>query len=778
MTENRKTLQLQRDLDAVLARERKAMAALNQAAELVAFSPSLSRLHSREPILAQTGAKARNVLGFHSLAIFLFNEQDHDIELAFSDPDAQRGRLQRELDELIEQGAVAWALNRDQPRFVSATHAPTGARQEMLMHCIATPARVRGIFLGLLAQRRSTLSDIQLPLLSIVLQQGAQMLESFELYNMHRQANLELAGNVRKLKAARSELTAAHDRLEQTVQERTRELERAVQSLEEEARERLHVQQRLQERETTLRALFNATDNLIIMVDGQGRVLTCNDAATRVFGMQDGQLRGKSPWDLMEPQAAEAAFDALKKALRLEQPVYHQHSQAGRDYSVKLYPVTTADGEAVIAMFGHDVTEQRRAEQALRESESRYRSLFEDSPVSLWEEDCSEVKRHFDSLRAQGVIDFAAYFARNPEEVARCAAMIRVVDVNRAALTTHGATCKEQLLQGVAMLFMDQSMECVAEILATLAHGGLSYQGESVNRTLDGRVIDVQVQFNVAPNHEKKLKKVVVSILDVTRRKDMERALLKAKEAAEAASRAKSDFLANMSHEMRTPLNGALGMAQILLDMELEHEQREFVQSIHDNSRRMLDMVNDLLDLSSIGRKRFVLQRRPFCLEESMAPVAAAFEEQCRRKGLAFRMDMDRDIPGVLVGDEGRFKQALVNLLANAVKFTQHGRVGVCIASSKPLRPSPQDENVLWLHCSVVDTGSGISEARLEQVFESFELGESYLTKRHGGAGLGLSIAREIVHKMGGEIWVQSERGAGSTFFFTVPFEQVPADEA
>lgn len=777
MSADRKIQQLQQDLESVLQRERRAMAALHQAAELVSFAPGLSKLSSPEPIVAQILAKAQSVLEFSGIGVFLFDERDHDLVLAGCAPENSRTRLQKEMDTLIEQGAVAWAVNRGNYRFVTAAHAPHephephGQEQELLLQSISTPARVRGVFLGILAEDRSSLSDIQLPLFFIVMQQGAQLLESFELYNMHRRANVSLTENVRLLQAARRELAIAHEKLEEKVEERTQELKEVVTRLEDEVLQRRQVQEKLHNRETTLRALFNATDNLIIMVNKEGGVLTCNNAACEVFGANLDILRGKRPHELMPPDRAKAALNALRTALREKQPVYYNHSQGEREYSVKLYPVESEGMEAMVAMFGQDVTERRRAERAVRESESRYRSLFEDSPVSLWEEDCSAVKQEIDSLKQQGVTDFRAWLAERPEQLKRLAAMVHVVDVNRATVAIYGAASKKELLQGLDKVLHKDGMDCLLEIFLTLAQGGLSYHGESVNHTLDGRTIDVAVQLNVLPGYEQSMKKVVVSIMDVTESKSMERDLLQAKEAAEAANKAKSDFLANMSHEMRTPLNGVLGMTQILQGTELAVDQQEYVETIQDNSLRLMHMVNDLLDLSNINGRRFVLDEQVFSINNCLKSIAAAFQERCSRKGLAFNLQVDPHIPDKLVGDMERLKQVFVILLDNAVTYTDQGSVKVCIASVPPRRPGPLDEKAVWLHCSVADTGIGISEHRQKHIFDTFELGESYLTKRYSKAGLGLTIARGIVEKMGGEIWMQSEQGVGSTFFFSVRFK-------
>lgn len=757
--------QLRRDLDELRERERRAMAALEQAAELALFSPGLSRLESREPILRQMLAKAAGLVEFQALGIFLFH-RDEDLLLSLCEPEDQAPLLQTELGAFIDAGSVAWALERNKAQFAMATTV----QADCLLHGILTPARMRGVFLGVLRSERSDLTAIQLSLLSIVLQQGAQMLESYELYSLHRHANYKLAENVKVLHATRDELDQARGNLERQVAERTRELAEANAALTREIAERREAQERLRHRELTLRALFNASDNLIFMVDQDGVVLDCNHSAALLFEREPETLGGLGPRELLPPDAAEAALTALRKAVRDERPVYHHQDYRGRQYALKLFPVRLETGRVLVAMFGQDITERKRAEAALRESESRFRSLFEDSPISLWEQDCSELAAFFHTLRDRGVTDFHKHFQEHPEDVLHCTTLVRVVNVNKASLAMYQAAHKQELLDNLDALLNEESLPAFAEIMAALAQGAVHYEAESVNLDLAGERKDVLVHINVAPGYEQSLGKTIVSIQDTTARKAMERDLLQAKETAEAASKAKSVFLANMSHELRTPLNGILGLAQMLLGPDTPQEQKECLDSILDSARQILSIVNDLLDLSGIDEGRFALREQPFALREALRSLETTFAGRARDKGLRFELRVDKEIPDRFLGDVGRFKQLFINLLTNALKFTEQGFVRVCLAPGAPPQVSGQDrgETGCWLHCSVEDSGVGIPADRLPTIFESFTLGEDYLTKRYSGTGMGLTIARSIVQKMGGELWVQSEEGRGSSFFFSL----------
>jgi PAS domain S-box-containing protein len=336
---------------------------------------------------------------------------------------------------------------------------------------------------------------------------------------------------------------------------------------------------------------------------------------------------------------------------------------------------------------------------------------------------------------------------------------------NPSATRVFGYEAGEVIGRSVGVLNPSDGKGDEADILAKVLAGERVEQYETQRRRRDGTLVDVSLTVSPILDPGKAVVGTAVIARDVSGRKAAEAELAAARDQALEASRLKSAFLASMSHEIRTPMNAVIGMTGILLDSPLSPEQRECADIVRASGNALLDIINDILDFSKIEAGKMRLEVMAFDLRQVVEEATDIVVQRAQDKKLELVAGIDEDVPTAVVGDPGRLRQVLINLLGNAVKFTDRGTVAV------RTRMAGQSPEKVSMRFEVSDTGVGIPSDQQQRLFEPFQQGDSSSTRRHGGTGLGLAISRQIVEMMDGEIGVRSEPGAGSTFWFTATLE-------
>ncbi len=529
-------------------------------------------------------------------------------------------------------------------------------------------------------------------------------------------------------------LREARDQLEARVRERTLNLELEI-------AERQHTQFLLKESEELFRALNEAAP-VGIAAEADDRIVLSNPAFREMFGYAEEELTGKSLNDLVLTPAMLESGVSMSKLVRSGRVVHRtvkRKRKGGKEIDVEVFgaPLNLEGrGQGFLAIYV-DISKRVEAEKSIRESEELFRLLSSAAPIGI--------------------------FRADPEG--------RWVYVNQRWSEMTGRAAESALGYGWLEAVHPEERKQTERLWKTATEMGIELQDETRFLTPEGNTNWVYWGSRALHGPDGSLIGFVGVIEDITKRRSSEQRLLEAKQAAESANEAKSQFLANMSHEIRTPMNGILGMTELTLETPLSGQQREYLEMVRSCAESLLEIIEDVLDFSKIETGKAELESVPFaildCVENALQPVTV----RAQQKGVELGWLVNGELPEMVQGDPTRLRQILINLLGNAVKFTEEGEVSLGVECLN------RGEEKVEIRFEVRDTGMGIPAESHSVIFEAFQQSDASVTRQFGGTGLGLSISAKLVRMMGGEIELESTEGKGSRFYFTIKLKTVTDGE-
>ncbi|WP_244512282.1 response regulator [Maridesulfovibrio ferrireducens] len=423
--------------------------------------------------------------------------------------------------------------------------------------------------------------------------------------------------------------------------------------------------------------------------------------------------------------------------------------------------------------FVIDITVRKKVEEKLLNNQKRLRSLFENSPVALWELDFSALKKKIDSCGETTVLNIRDKVLKDQNNVFQCVELIKVLAANNIAVDFIGANSREELLaSGFSSYVVKNSWKYFRSILLDLVSGAMRHRSEFYFVRSDGKEQYFIVNCTIAPEYEDSWERVLATVEDISELKRIEKELRISKEEAQKANEAKGQFLANMTHEFRTPMNAIKGMVQLIQATELTTEQNENLRLIKSSVDSLLVIANDILDFSKIDSGHMELQTESLDLPMFLKEMRDVMDIGAMNKDLKVVLKTE-NVPTCVEIDSMRLRQILVNLLGNAVKFTSSGAVTLT-AKLVPDVESGRKRNVYF---EVSDTGIGLPDNGAEDLFKSFVQADLSITRKYGGTGLGLAICHRLVKLMGGDLKGGNNSEGGAVFSFVLPLMECPLDD-
>jgi two-component system, sensor histidine kinase and response regulator len=540
-------------------------------------------------------------------------------------------------------------------------------------------------------------------------------------------------------KPAEQALLEAQGSLEQKVRSRTAELVQEV-------REREEVERRLREQDRFIRTVIDTDPNMIFVKDQEGRYTLVNEASAAFSGLTPAEKTGRRSREVFPDSESvtkiehddQLVWQTGRELVTAEERLTNRRGETRWFQTIKR-PLRGEQGEITHLLgVAVDITERKRRVEELQRAQSFLTAVVENLPISVFIKEAADLRFVLWNKAGEALTGYsnAEMMGKNDHDFFPPEVAARFIEDDRRALANG------------------KLVDVPAEPLDT------RHRGRRLVHTRKIPILDEQGR----PQY------LLGIAEDITERKQAEEELEQARDAAEAANRAKSEFLANMSHEIRTPMNGVIGMTNLLLASELNAEQLDYAEQVRRSAEGLLTIINDILDFSKIEAGKLHFEHLDFDLSEVVEDSLDMVAEAAASKRLELGALIAPGVTGALRGDPGRLRQVLLNLLGNAVKFTEHGEVALEVTQLE------ETAGHVRLRFEVTDTGIGIEPAVRRRLFQAFTQADASTTRKHGGTGLGLVISRQLVGMMDGEMNVRSEPGRGSTFWFTVRLEQQPPE--
>ena len=547
------------------------------------------------------------------------------------------------------------------------------------------------------------------------------------------------------LKSRRREITNG-DQLRETNKRLSREID-----------ERRKTADELNASRESLQAIMDYSPAIVYIFDRDNNYLLANRNLRKLLNLPKKKIIGHGPSAFFQKEVAEAILlqnekiFSTKQHMNIEETLPNSHGDISSYLTIK-FPLLNQDGECyAVGGISADITAKKQAEVELTLQKTLFEAIFNAVPDALA---ITNTEREFIMCNP----GFSRTFGYAPEKI-----------LGQQTVMMY-ESAEEFERQGRERFHLSAKKKSKPYLANYRTEDGQIFPGETVGTIIKDKDGDTLGFMGLIRDVSERLQaqKALQAANDDLEERVTERTeeLKKAKEEAEGASRAKGEFLANMSHEIRTPMNVILGMNQLALDTELSAEQRKYIETIQQASKNLLNLIDDILDFSKIEAGQITLEDRPFDLRPTLKSLLQTFELKAQEKGLQLLTELSPQVPESLVGDNFRLNQILINLIGNAIKFTESGSITIHVELL-----SEEDKQVI-VQFKVEDSGCGIRQDAIDKIFDSFTQADSSTTRLFGGTGLGLTISKKLTELLGGKIWVESEPGKGSAFFFTAVFQK------